>query len=312
MKAAQYNSYGGPEVIEIHSDAPKPTLKEGQVLVEVHAASLNPFDYKVRRGYMKDAIPLHFPVTIGGDFSGVITEVSDTVNDFSVGDEVYGQATNIGDNSGSLAEFASVKTKGIALKPKNLRYTEAASLVLVGASAIQALEESIHLQRGQKILIHGGAGGIGSISIQLAKYLGAYVVTTVGTDDIDFVKSLGADEVINYKEQEFEKIVKDVDSVFDTVGGATVEKSFTIVKKGGVVVSMVGPVDEKKAEEIGINAKYQSTNVTNDRLTKLTQLIEKDVIKPQIDKVFSLDEAAEAYRYLETSHPKGKVVIKIQ
>ncbi|MBI2430607.1 MAG: NADP-dependent oxidoreductase, partial [Candidatus Levybacteria bacterium] len=187
MKAAQFTDYGGPEVILI-KEVKKPAPRENQVLVEVHAAAINPFDYKVRRGYMKDMMPLNLPLTIGGDFSGVV-----------VGEnrEVFGQSYAFAGGSGAMAEYAIANLNNIADKPKSINFIEAGSLSLVGCSAIQALEQHINLQKGQKILIHGGAGGIGSIAIQLAKYLGAYAVTTVGSKDVDFVKSLGADEVID-------------------------------------------------------------------------------------------------------------------
>lgn len=307
MKAAQYNSYGDSNVIEINPNAPTPTPKEGQLLVEVHAASANPFDYKLRRGYMKESIPLQFPVTIGGDFSGVVIDFGNS-NEYKKGDEVYGQALILTGASGSMAEFTAANTKNLSLKPQNISHDEASSLVLVGISAIQALEEHAHLQSGQRVLIHGGAGGIGSLAIQLAKHIGAYVITTVGTDDIEFVKSLGADEVIDYKKEQFQTMVKDVDVVYDAVG-KTIEESATVLKDGGVLVSMAD-VDGIKRE--GITAIAQNSGVTTARLQRLKELVESGVIKPQIAKTFSLDQAAEAYDFLENSHPKGKVVVHIK
>lgn len=311
MKAAQYNTYGDPEVIEINADALKPKIKDGQILVKVHNAAINPFDYKVRRGYLKDTMPLTFPVTLGGDFAGVVTEVAPGVTGISTGDEVYGQALVVNGGSGSLAEFAAANIKNTAKKPAILSYAEAASLVLVGASAIQALEEHISLTKDQKILVQGGAGGIGSIAIQLAKHIGAYVITTVSPKDIDFVKSLGADEVIDYTTKDFEDNLKDLDAVFDTVGGETLTKSFSVIKRGGVLVSMAGKPDEKKAEELGITAVGQGTGTTTARLNRLRELIEVKAIKPQIDTAFPLDEAKAAFDYLENAHPKGKVVIEV-
>jgi alcohol dehydrogenase len=312
MKAAQYTTYGNANVIEITAEAQVPTLKEGQILVEAYAASLNPFDYKLRLGYMKEMIPLTFPVTIGGDFAGVVKEVSSDVTEFSVGEEVYGQSIVVNGGSGSLSEFTAANTKNTAKKPASLDFSEAASLVLVGVSSIQALEDHIKLASGQKILIHGGAGGIGTIAIQLAKHLGAYVTTTVGSDDHELAKSLGADEVIDYKTEKFEEKVSDYDAVFDTVGGETMVKSFTVLKKGGVLVSMAGQPDQDRATELGITAIGQMTATTSDRLNRLSGLVDEGVIKPQIDKTFSLDQAAEAFEYLEKSHPKGKVVVSIK
>jgi NADPH:quinone reductase-like Zn-dependent oxidoreductase len=312
MKAAQYPSYGDSSVIEINENAPTPTLKDGQVMVEVHAAALNPFDYKVRMGYMKEMIPLTFPVTIGGDFSGVVTEIAPGVTEFSVGDEVYGQAVVVNGGSGAIAEFAAANTKNTAKKPTSVDFSEAASLVLVGVSSIQALEDSMKLSSGQKILIHGGAGGIGSIAIQLAKHLGAYVTTTVSTGDEELVKSLGADEVIDYKTEKFEEKISDYDAVFDTIGGDTLERSFGVLKKGGVLVSMTGQVDQAKASEHEITGVGQFTDTNTIRLKRLAELVDSGVIRPQIDKSFTLDETAAAYTHLETSHPKGKVVVTVR
>ncbi len=311
MKAAQYNKYGGPEVIEINNDAPKPSLSTGQILVEVSAASLNPFDFKLRSGYLKDHVELKFPVTIGGNFSGVVTEIAEDVSDFKVSDEVYGQALVLNGGSGSIAEFATSNVANSALKPQTIDHLEAASLPLVGTSAIQALEQHINLQPGQKILIHGGAGGIGTIAIQIAKSIGAYVVTTASSENIEFVKQLGADEVIDYKQEAFEDQLTDLDAVFDTVGGETTDKSFKVLKSGGVLVSMVQQPNTDLAEQKGITAIYQNTDTNTKNLNRLTELVNQGIIKAQIDKVFSLDQARESFEYLETGHPRGKVVIDI-
>ena len=312
MKVAQYNEYGGPEVIKISNNAPKPTAGKGQILVEVHAASLNPFDYKLREGFMKEMIPLQFPFTIGGDFSGIVTQLAENVSEFKIGDEVYGQAIVLNGGSGAFAEFAAANVANAAHKPKSVNHLEAASLPLVGASAIQALEEHIKLKSGQKILIHGGSGGIGSISVQLAKYLGAYVATTASSKDMEFVKSLGVDEVIDYKTQKFEDLLKDFDAVFDTVGGETTNKSFKVLKKNGVIVSMLGAPNAELAKQYGATAIGQMTRVNSKTLVRLTELVEKGVIKAQIDKVFPLEKTREAFEYLENAHSRGKVVLKIK
>jgi len=320
MKAAQYNKYGGPEVIEINQNAPNPSAGSGQVLVEVYAASLNPFDYKLRLGYMKEMIPLRFPFTIGGDFSGVVTELgpsADAASDaadgnFKVGDEVYGQALVLNGGSGALAELAAANAANTAHKPKSVNHIEAASLPLVGASAIQALEDHIKLKSGDKILIHGGSGGIGHIAIQLAKYLGAYVATTASSKDMEFVQSLGADEVIDYKTQKFEEKIHDFDAVFDTVGGETTDRSFKVLKKNGIIVSMLGAPNAELAKQYGATAIGQMTRVNSKTLARLTELVDKGVIKAQIDKVFPLEKAREAFEYLENAHSRGKVVVKIK
>ncbi|MBI2019879.1 NADP-dependent oxidoreductase [Candidatus Daviesbacteria bacterium] len=312
MKAAQYQKYGGPEVIVINDNVAKPTPLKGQLLVEVFAASLNPIDWKVRAGYLKEKAPLKFPITIGGNFSGVIVLLGDGVTKFKIGDEVYGQAIVLNGGSGSLAEFLVSNEDNSAIKPKNASHIEAASLPLVGASAIQALEEHINLQKGQKILIHGGAGGIGSIAIQLAKSKGAYVATTVRGDDIEFVKKLGADEVVDYKKEKFEEKLSGYDGVYDTVGGDTTDRSFKVLKKGGVLVSMLGEPNQDLAKEYGVKVVGQSTQTNSKNLSRLAQLVDSGVIKPQVDKVFPLDQTRQAFEYMETGHPKGKVVISIK
>lgn len=309
MKAAQYSKYGGPEVIEINENVSAPSAGSGQVLVEVHAASLNPFDYKLRTGYMKEMIPLQFPVTIGGDFSGVVTNLGENVSEFKIGDEVFGQAIVLNGGSGAIAEFAASNVANAAHKPKSVDHIKAASLPLVGASAIQALEEHAKLKSGQKILIHGGSGGIGIIAIQLAKYLGAYVATTVGTENVEFAKGLGADEVIDYETQKFEELLKDFDAVFDTVGGEILDRSFKVLRKGGVIVSMLGAPNPELAKKYGITAVGQNTRVDNITLARLTELVEKGVIKAQVDRIFPLEQTREAFEYLEKGHPRGKIVI---
>lgn len=297
MKAAQINSHGGPEVIEIN-EISKPDPAEGQVLVEVHAAALNPFDLFVLSGNRE----LQFPFTLGGDFAGVETES---------GDEVWGQGYNLGSGTGALAEFISVKREKVTPKPKNVNFEEAASLVLVGVSAMQALD-LLNLSFGQKILIQGGAGGIGSAAIQYAKHLEAYVATTVRGKDADFVKQLGADEVIDFEKQKIEEVLSDYDAVFDVVrNGGVTEASYKILKSGGKIASMSNK-DEALAAKF--NNEFIEMNTTTDAksLDKLRGLVEQGAIKPEIDKIFPLEQTAAAFKHLETGRPRGKVVVKIK
>lgn len=313
MRSAQYNRYGGPEVIEINNNVQSLSAGKGQVTVEVYATSLNPFDWKLREGFMKQMVPLKFPFTIGGDFSGVVTKLGTSVDrSFKVGDEVYGQALVLTGASGAIAEFATVNVSNSALKPENIDFVTAAALPLVGSSAIDALEEHIGLKSGNKILIHGGAGGIGHIAIQMAKRLGAYVAATASSIDIEFVRSLGADEVIDYKTQKFEEILQDFDAVFDTVGGQTTDKSFKVLKKGGIIVSMLGAPNPELAKQYGVTAIGQNTKITSAKLNRLTELADIGAIKPHIDKVFPLEQTRKAFEYLEKGHPRGKVVVKIK
>lgn len=302
MKAAQINTYGA-NAVEISSDAPKPAASDGKILVEVHAAGVNPFDWKLREGYMQKMIPLKFPATLGGDFSGVVADT---------GEEVYGQAIIVGGGSGTFAEFVSAPVKSIAPKPKTVNHTEAAALPLTGVSALQALTGHIPLSKNQKILIHGGAGGIGTMAIQIAKHIGAYVATTATGNELPYVKELGADEAIDYKNQRFEDVVQNYDAVFDTVGGETYARSFPVLKKGGVIVSMLEQPNEAAIKQYGVSAIAQATRVTSKRLTKLAELVDKGVVKVHIDRTFPLDQAGEALTYLQTGHPRGKVVIQVK
>jgi len=310
MKAAQMNDYGDASVITVN-ETTKPAVGKGQVLIEVHAAGLNPWDTKVHEGAVKDFMPLELPATAGGDLAGVVAAVGEGVTTFAVGDKVYGGAGLPG-GSGAFADFAMATADHIAKAPASLSFTDAAALPLVGASAVQALTEHLHLQSGQKILIHGGSGGIGSIAVQIAKHLGAYVAATAPTEALELAKELGADEVIDYKTQDFAKIIRDFDAVFDTAGGEVFEKSLQVVKKGGVMASMTGKIDEAIAKEHGITAITMSTHATTKRLDHLTQLVEEGVVTVRVGKIFPLDQVQEAFQVRENGTVTGKIVLKIK
>jgi alcohol dehydrogenase len=309
MRAAQINSYGGQEALQVSEDVPKPTFGPKEVLVEVQAAGVNPFDYKVREGIMGDM--LKFPATLGGDVAGTVAEIGEDVTGFEVGQAVFGQANAIG-GQGSYAEFTPVKTAQLAAKPESLDFVQAAALPLAATSAWQALVDHMNLQSGQKILIHGGAGGIGSFAIPIAKHIGAYVATTASAGDIDYVKGLGADEAIDYQSQDFSEIIKDYDAVFDTVGGEANTKSYQVLKSGGSMVSMVAEPNAELVEQLDINYVQQQSRASAERLQEISKLAEQGIIKINVDKTFSLDQAAEALEYLKTGHPRGKVVLKIK
>ncbi len=310
MKAAQINEYGNSSVIEIN-EVDIPAIKSGQVVIQVNAASINPFDSTVRAGYLKDKIPLTFPATLGGDISGIITDKAEDVSSIALGDSVYGQANVIAGNSGAFAEYAATSAGQIAVAPANLDFIQSASIPLVGVSALQALTEHIELKSGQKLFIHGGAGGIGSIAIQIAKNIGAYVAVTATGEGLDFVKDLGADEIIDYKNQDFSEILKDYDAVFEAAGGKEFDKTLSVLKPGGVGVSMIASADEQKLIELGITAFTQSTHVTTQALDELRILIEKNVVVPQVDEVFPLSEIKKAFEQKENGIVKGKIVIQI-
>lgn len=311
MKAAQISKYGDKEVMQTVTDAPKPQANKGEVLVEVYAAAVNPFDVKVRQGYARQMAELQFPATLGGDFAGIVAVVGQGVDGIQVGEAVYGQAGALS-GQGSFAEFVPVKAGQAALKPKTVDFVSAATLPLVGSSAYQALVDHAAVQADQKVLIHGGTGGIGSMAIQLARHLGAYVATTVAAEATDFAKSLGANEVINYKTQAFETLLKDYDVVFDTVGGETYAKSFQVLKPGGMVVSMVEQPDEALMSQYQVKAIGQFTHVTAEKLAKLAELVDQGIIKVIVDKVFPLEEASDALTYLVEGKHRGKVVIKVK
>src|ERR671919_94630 len=277
MKSIQIRRYGNSDVVEINNTASVPDVSTGKILLNVKASGVNPVDWKIREGQFHQMIPLQFPSTLGMDFSGIVKQVGekDMSSDFKQGDEVYGQASVFSGGSGTFAELALANKHSIAHKPKTLNHIEAAGLPLVGVSAWQALIENIGLSKDQKILIHGGAGGIGSIAIQLAKKLDAYVATTASTNDKQFVEMLGADEVIDYKTQTFEDMIHDYDAVFDTVGGETYARSFRVLTKDGIIVSMLEQPNSELMRQFGVKAIFQFTQVNRERLTKLAELVDQ-------------------------------------
>jgi len=311
MNAAQYRVYGDTSVTEVVDDAPIPEPAAGQVQVQVYAAGINPIDAAIRSGYLKDKIPLPLPITLGGDFSGIVSKVGDGVSGVAVGDEVFGVANPLKGGSGSTAEFVVAGAGNIAKKPTRVDHTHAAALPLAGTSAIQGIEEHIHIGKGQQILIHGGAGGIGSLAIQIAKAQGAIVAATASTEDAAFVKEIGADLVIDYKREDFIRIVSGYDAVFVTVGGDVANRSIPVVKPGGIVVSMTGQPDLEKAKRHQITAIAQGTNGTTKQLDRLAELVDGGVIAPVIDRTYPLEQTRAAYERL-TSHPRGKVVITVK
>lgn len=311
MKAAQIAQYGGPEVLKTVHDALKPTIGANQVLVEVHAAGVNPFDWKVREGLARQMAELTFPATLGGDVAGVVAEVGANVTHVKAGDAVYGLAGALS-GQGSFADFAPVDGGQIGLRPNNVDFAEAAALPLAGVSAYQALVETLNLQRGQKILIHGGAGGIGTMAIQLAKHLGAYVATTTKASGLSYARSLGADEAIDYRAKKFQDAVSGYDAVFDTIGGEVYEESFKVLKPGGSIVSMSAQPNEELMKRYQVTAISQFTQVTTERLAKLAALVEGGSIVAHIEKAVPLDQASEALRRVQAGELKGKVIIIVK
>lgn len=310
MRAAQLIKYGGDDALQFTTEAIRPTASVGEVLVEVKAASINALDWKIREGMAQQMATLTFPATLGSDLAGIVVEVGEGVEDFAVGQEVYGQTNPLG-GQGSFAEFSPIAAKSLALKPQSLDFLKAAATPLTLVSAYQALVETLHLENGQRILIHGGAGGIGSFAIQLAKNLGAYVASTAAPNDMEYVQGLGADEVIDYTSQKFEEVLHDFDAVFDTVGGDTYARSFAILKPGGQIASMLEQPNEALAQQHAVKAFHLFTQVTTQRLEAITELIDQGSIHVNVDKVFPLEEANEAIDYARSGHQHGKVVLDI-
>ncbi|MDQ0879325.1 alcohol dehydrogenase [Peribacillus sp. V2I11] len=264
MKALAIENYGKkPNFLYF----PMPKINNDEVLVEIYAASINPLDTKIRKGELKLLLKYKMPLILGNDFSGKIVEVGTSVTKFKVGDEVYGRPR--ANKMGTFTEYLSVNQEDIALKPKNLSFEEAASIPLVGLTSYQALHDILRIEKGHKILIHAGSGGVGTFAIQLAKHMGAFVATTA-SDGSDLVKSLGADEVINYKTEKFEHSIHDYDAVLDTIGGATLERSFVTLKKGGKIVSISGIPNGRFAKENGFSSfKKTLFSIASYKLTKL-------------------------------------------
>lgn len=330
MKAAYINRYGKIDDVQL-DEQPKPSISKDSVLVKVHAVSINPLDLRVLEGEFKAILPVKFPFILGNDFAGVVAQVGSNVTQFKVGDEVYAKT----DLNGAFAEYTIVQQSSLALKPQNISMEHAASLPLVSLTAWQALVEIAKLRSGQKVLIHAGSGGVGSIAIQLAKHLGATVATTTSGKNTRWVRELGADIIIDYKTMDFEQELKDYDVVLDTQGGKTLEKSLNVVKRGGRIISISGPPDRAFAEAIkanwllkfiipllswSIRNKAKKRDITysflfmqpnGSQLSQIAELVEAGKIKAIIDKEYPFSQMNEALQYVNTGRTKGKVVLKM-
>ena len=300
MKAIVVHQYGGPEVLK-YEDAPRPEPKENQILVRVIAAGVNPVDTYVRSGKFGAAT---LPLIPGRDIAGIVEEVGPGATKFKKGDAVYGNVRN-----GGYAEFAVAVEKDIALKPAALDFVEAAAVPVAARTAWNALVETAHLSAGQTVLIQGGSGGVGSFAIQIAKVRGAKVFATASTGNQDLLKELGADVAIDYTKQKFEDVVKNVDVVLETAGKETLERSYPVVKKGGYLVSIVGPTDPAKVQQYGIQAPPLALSAS--ALSELTKLFDAKKIKVVVTETLSLSEAQKAQEQVGTHHTRGKIVLKV-
>lgn len=333
MKALTFQRYGKSPGIGF-AEVPRPMLKPNELLVQVHAAGVNPIDNMIPTGLFKAVVKFELPAVMGSDLAGVVTEVGSRVTRFKPGDAVFASIFDTG--KGAIAEFAVVPESVAALKPDNLDFVQAASIPMVGLTSWQALKERVNLRAGQKVFIPAGSGGIGTFAIQLAKQLGAKVGTTTSTGNVDLVRSLGADEVVDYRKQEFEKVLRGYDAVLGTVRGEALEKAVGILKPGAAMVSLVGPLDAAFARARGLNfflafvfgmmsrkimrlAKKQDVTYSflfahpdGGQLAQIGELLKTERIRPVIDKVFPFDQAREALAYLAQGRAKGKVVIKLR
>ncbi|MFF0042704.1 NADP-dependent oxidoreductase [Streptomyces mirabilis] len=333
MRAFTVERYGDNAGVRA-GEVPDPEVGADDVLVRIQAASVNPLDRMIRDGEMKAILPYRVPFVLGNDLAGVVVEVGAAVTQYAVGDEVFARPDK--DRIGTFAELIAVHQDDVAIKPATLTMEEAASLPLVALTSWQALVERARIQPGQKVLIHAGSGGLGTIAIQLAKQLGAHVATTTSTANVDLVRRLGADVVVDYKKQAFETVLHDYDFVLDSLGGETLKKSLDVLKPGGQVISVAGPPDAAFARELGadplirlvmsalsfrIRRRARRRNVTysflfmkasGDQLRELTPLIEAGRIRPVVDTVFPFESAREALEYLDAGRAKaGKVVVKM-
>lgn len=307
MKAIQYTAFGNTEVLTIN-EVPQPSITDqNQVLVKVKAFTLNPLDMKIRQGFMQQVYPVQFPFTPGLDASGIVEAVGSSVTNFKVGDEVMASAMG-----GTYAEYCLVPEKNVSKKPAQISFEEAAALVIPVTTAHSLLVNAGNVQTGQKVFVQGASGAVGAALIQLAKALGAYVIGTASGEGIDFIKNLGADEAIDYKTQDFTKIVKDADLVIDCAGGPSQNSLFEVVKKGGILLSITMPPSQELAEQFGVKAQFISSDNSAKNLVYGLQLLNEEKLKPSVAKILPMNEAAEAQNLVSSGGVNGKIVLTVE
>jgi NADPH:quinone reductase-like Zn-dependent oxidoreductase len=311
MKAIRIHNYGGPEVLK-YEDAPRPKPQAGEVLIRIHAAGVNPIDWKVREGHAKEFLPHKFPLILGWDLSGVVEEVGPgpaAAGRFKIGDEVYSCPDPT--RNGAYADYIVVRESQLALKPKSLHHIRAATVPLAALTAWHALFDTAQLQPGQRVLIHAGSGGVGHLAVQLAKWKGAYVFATASTKNQDLLRKLGVDEPIDYTQQRFEDVARNIDIVLDTIGGDTQERSWSVLKKGGDLVSLVQPPSEEKAKELGVRAVFVGGQPNGAQLAEIAKIIDSGKLAPVIDRIFPLSEARRAHELSQSGHTRGKIALRV-
>jgi len=309
MKAVRIHGYGGPEVL-VYEDAPRPQAGKGEVLVQVHAAGINPVDWKVREGYAKDRLHHRLPLILGWDVSGVVEVVGRGVKGLKSGDEVYSRPDITRD--GAYAEYITIDESLVAPKPVMIDHVHAAGIPLAAMTAWQALFDAGGLSSGQRVLIHGAAGGVGTFAVQLAKWKGAYVIGTASARNQEFLRALGADGTIDYQNVAFETVVRDVDVVLDTIGGDTQDRSWTVLKKGGIIVSIIGPPSPQKATAYDVRQAYVFLEPKLSQLQQITTLADSGELRCIAGTVLPLAEARRAHEISQSGHARGKIILKVR
>lgn len=305
MRAVRCHDYGGPEVLVVE-EAPRPSPKPGEVLVRVHAAGVNPVDWKIRKGFMKAAAPLQFPYTPGFDLAGEVEAVGEGVSGFRKGQAVFGRGT------GTYAEYAVAPANQLALKPAKLSFEQAGAVNIGAVTAWAGLFDSARLQPGQQVLISGAAGGVGHFAVQLARWKGARVIGTSSAGNAEYVKGLGAEKVLDYRTTPPGSLGRTVDVVFDTVGGEAQAPLWNALKPDGIFVTIAGRITEETAKQHGARTAGVSAKTSTELLQKISDLIESGKLVPHVGKVFPLDQAAAAHTLSETGHGRGRIVLKVR
>ena len=308
MKAVCIYSYGGPDVL-VYEDAPRPHPAAGEVLIRVHAAGINPVDWKIREGHLKDMIKHTLPLVLGWDVSGVVEALGSGVTRLKVGDEVFSRPDIARD--GAYAEYIVIRETEVALKPKNLDHIHSAALPLAGLTAWQTLFDAGGLTTGQRVLIHGAAGGVGHLAVQLAKWKGAEVIGTASDKNHDFLRELGVDQVVAYQTVRFEEAVQPVDVVLDTMGGEVQLRSWKVLKRGGILVSIANPPSPEIAAAYGARAAFVFTQPNAVQLAEIARLAETEKLKSIVEKILPLSDAARAQELSERGHTRGKIVLRV-
>jgi NADPH:quinone reductase-like Zn-dependent oxidoreductase len=303
------HSYGGPGVLQ-YEDARRPQIRKGEVLIRVHAAGVNPLDWKVRAGLLNGSVQHKLPLIPGWDVSGVVDEVGAGASRFKRGNEVFAMADPTRD--GAYADYIAVREAEVAMKPKSLHHVRAAATPVSALAAWRSLFDLGQLQPGQRILIHGGSGGVGHFAVQLAKWKGAYVLAMASTKNQELLRKLGADETIDYTTQEFEDVAHKIDIVLDTIGGEIQERSWPVLKKGGALISLVQPPSVQKARQFGVRGMMCSVQPDGAQLSKIAKLVDSAKLRPTVDRILPLSEARRAHELGQSGHVRGKIILRVK